>query len=119
MGTSRFSSNVLAKAGTETIRGFATISASMVTGSTLRGDTVKTNAVTASGLTVNTAATGVTYLKLGAMYIFSGAKNTAATIIANATKITSAAKGSIYLSSTGGSVWVFRSNTTASVIPMV
>jgi hypothetical protein len=104
MGNSHFDSNVLAKNGDETIRGFATISAA---------------ALTATNVTVNTAATGCTYLKLGAMYIFSGAKQTEATIVANATKITASAKGSIYLSSTGGSVWVFRSNTTASVIPMV
>jgi hypothetical protein len=125
MGDSHFKSDIYGKDGTEVIRGFATISATTLMGTNMKITTasiptLKSNAITATALTVNTAAspklTGPAYIKCGTSYIFFGTKNTEATIVPNATRVTSTPKGSIYISSGAGTLWVFDADTTATTL---
>jgi hypothetical protein len=124
MGTSHQRSNLVGKAGTETIRGFATISATAIYGGTLGGATVHAttlngNAVNATILTVNGSlnlAASTNYIKLGDhQYIFFGEQTTADAVEAAATAIDASVKGSLYLSR-GGDLFVFSADDTAATV---
>ena len=91
MGTSHFKSNVEAKNGTETITGFAEISA--------------TGNISAS-----------THVKVGAhQYILIGDVNTEASIVAVATAVDASCKGSLFMG-TKGNLWFFVTDTAASPV---
>lgn len=135
MGTAHFRSSVVAKAGTETITGFATISATALTGDltgdvtgditgsvtgTLIGDVIGnvtgnvtgdlTGDVTAS--TVGIAAGK--YIKLGStQYVLFGTLNVEASIVAEATALTATPQGSLYISD-AGYLWIFDGAGTAT-----
>jgi len=96
MGTSHFGSNVVAKDGTQTITGFATISASSLKGP-LTGDVAVSN-----------------YIKMGdTQYLLFGSVNTEASVVALATALTATPQGSLYVS-TKGALWICDGATTAT-----
>ncbi len=110
MGTSHYRSDIVAKAGTETISGFATISATSLKGA-LTGNVTGnvTGDVTSDVVTANNR------IKVGShQYIFFGGLNTEASIVAVATAVDASCKGSLYMSSGGGNLWVFDSDTAAT-----
>jgi hypothetical protein len=120
MGNSNIKSNVIGVQA-NSFKGFGTVQASLVTGTTLRSPNLKTNALTASAITRNAVASettsGLANIKLGAhQYIFFGAKQLEASIVPLATKVDTSVKGSIYLSSGSGKLWVFDSDTTATSV---
>ena len=136
MGNSHFKSNVIGKDGTETIRGFATISASALIGSTsITGAAAGGFAtLTATALTVSAAISGATisgttsittpkatidaggYIQLGAhQYILFGAMTTAASVQADVTAVDASNIGSMYLG-TDGQGWLFTAESTAATI---
>jgi len=101
MGTSHFGSNVVAKSGSETITGFATISASSLKGP-----------LTGNVTSVNVAVSD--YVKMGAnQYILFGDANVEASVVAAATALTATPQGSLYVS-TKGALWICDGATTAT-----
>jgi hypothetical protein len=118
MGTSHFDSDVYGFAGTEVIRGFATISATALRGTTLTGATLHSTGAVKAGtsVTATTFVKATTYVQLGAnQFILFGAYNTEATIVPTATNLTAtqSLKGSLYLS-TAGTMWIFDADGTAT-----
>jgi len=96
MGTSHFGSNVVAKSGSETITGFATISATALKGA-LTGDVAVSN-----------------YIKMGTnQFVLFGSVNTEASVVALATALTATPQGSLYVS-TKGALWICDGATTAT-----
>jgi hypothetical protein len=126
MGTSHQKSNLAAYDSTVTIRGFATISATTLTGGaitssslTVTGDVTVTGSVTSD--TVIASLLRITknssYIRIGDyQMIMFGSKSYEASIIAEATAVNATPGGSLYLSSGTNSLWVFDSNTTASQV---
>jgi len=88
MGTSHFKSNIVGKAGTETINGFTSVSASGI--------------YTSSKMRIGST-----------QYLLVGGLNTEASIVAVATALTVTPTGSLYLS-TAGKLWFFNGADTAS-----
>jgi len=88
MDTSHFKSNIVGKAGTETINGFTPVSASSI--------------YTSSKMRIGSA-----------QYLLVGGLNTEASIVAVATALTTTPTGSLYLS-TAGKLWFFDGADTAS-----
>ena len=130
MGTSHLRSVILGKAGTETIRGLATVSATAIIGTTgafttLTGDLTGgvTGDVTGdlTGSVDGNKIKCTSYIQLGAeQYIFFGAETTEASILAAATLLSMAGDaanatliGSLYVG-TDGYLWIFDANTTAT-----
>ncbi len=119
MGNSHFKSNVIAKTGNETIRGFATISATTLTGGTVKA----TSAMHAESLTATTVnISGVTsiaagqYIKLGShQYILFGDMDSQASVEAAATAVDASCRGSLYLG-TDGQAWIMTADDTAATI---
>lgn len=104
MGTSHFKSNIVGKAGSETIRGFTTISATTLSGTTITGSG------TVSGANVYASSK----MRIGStQYLLVGALNTEASIVAVATAVTATPQGSLYIS-TAGKLWIFDGATTAT-----
>lgn len=120
-GTSHFDSDVVAKDGTETITGFATISATALKGP-LTGDTTGTHTGLVTGdVTGDVDASAVsvdTYIQLGShQYIFFGAYDTEATIVAAATAVDASVKGSLYLSS-AANMWFYDDDDAATKVTL-
>ena len=127
MGDSHFKSNVIGKDGTETIRGFATISASTLIGSTsITGAaaggfaTLTATTLAVSGevtLSDNLTIAAAKYIQLGSyVYITSGALDTAASVAeAIASDINASCAGSLYLG-TDGQHWIMTDDTTAATV---
>ena len=88
MGTSHFKSNIVGKAGTETINGFTSVSASSV--------------YTSSKMRIGST-----------QYLLVGGLNTEASIVVVATALTTTPTGSLYLS-TAGKLWFFDGADTAT-----
>jgi len=98
-GTSHVDSSMVAKDGTESITGFATISGTTLTGSG-----------TVSGAIVS----ATNYVKIGDhKYIFNTAYATEASVVLEATAVDASIKGSIALGV--GGLWVFVSDSAASL----
>ena len=115
MGTSHFKSDVAAKAGTETITGFATISGTTVSGTTMSGTTISGTTVTASGRVTGGNVAATSYIKIGSghQYILFGGATLATSVVLAATALTATARGSLYISS-AGKLFLFTANTTAT-----
>ena len=134
MGTSHQRSNLVGLDGTETIRGFATVSATAIIGTTgafttLTGDLTGDLAGGVTGDVTGDLTGSVdgnkikctSYIQLGAeQYIFFGAETTEASILAAATLLSMAGDaanatliGSLYVG-TDGYLWIFDANTTAT-----
>lgn len=115
MGTSHYRSDIVAKAGTETISGFATISATSLKGA-LTGNVTGNVTGDVNGATVDgDVVIANNRIKVGShQYIFFGGLNTEASIVAVATAVDASCKGSLYMSSGGGNLWVFDSDTAAT-----
>ena len=116
MGTSHFDSNVYGFAGTEVIRGFATISAT-----TLQGTTLHSTGAIAAGTSVvaTTFVKTTTMLRLGtSQYIFFGTAPTEASVVADATALSTSktnVMGSMYISkATPPNIWIFDAALTAT-----
>lgn len=79
------------------------------------------SSISASGLTTVTANSFVktgSYFQIGEkIFVLGGDLNTSASIVAVATAISASVKGSLYLSSSGGRVFYFSDDTTASFLP--
>lgn len=104
MGTSHFSSNIVSSDGTQTLTGFATISATALKGA-LTGNV--TGNVTGDVAVSN-------YIKMGAtQYILFGDANVEASVVALATALTATPQGSLYVS-TKGALWIYDGATTAT-----
>lgn len=119
MGNSHFKSNVIGKAGTETIRGFATISATTLHGGTIGGATVSATTLSAVDLTVTgtlTMSASVDHIQLGAhQYILFGEQTTQAGVEAAATSVDASCKGSLYISR-DGTLWIMTADDTAASV---
>ena len=116
MGTSHIDSDLVAKNGTETITGFATIGDSSTA---LVGATVASSgAVSGTTITGSTGVIGTTYLKVGSRYIVSGlAQSTSAAVVALATSLVSTPlAGSLVLNASAGApgLWLLISDTAAT-----
>jgi hypothetical protein len=113
MGTSRFKSNVVGWDGSQTIRGFTTISATSLTGGTV----TSTGVVNANTSASTPIAKVSNYIKLSSSppaYLFFGPQTTQASVEAAATvTVTGSIRGSLYLS-TGGGLWSFTADDTAT-----
>jgi len=134
MGTSHQRSNLVGLLGTETIRGFATVSATAIAGTTgafttITGDLTGAVAGNVTGNITGNVTGSVdgnkikctSYIQLGAeQYIFFGAETTEASILAAATLLSMAGDaanatliGSLYVG-LDGYMWIFDANTTAT-----
>ena len=102
MGTSHITSNVVA--------GGQKITVASLNATNLKANTKMTTPI----------AHATSYVKIGtAQYIFVGAKNTEASIVAEATALVGTPiKGSLYLS-TAGQPWYFKTDSTASPIAKI
>jgi len=120
MGTSHFGSNVVAKSGSETITGFATISATALKGA-LTGNVTGNVTGDVTGNVTGDVTGNVTgdvavsnYIKMGAtQYILFGDANVEASVVALATALTATPQGSLYVS-TKGALWIYDGATTAT-----
>ena len=127
MGDSHFKSNVYGKAGTETIRGFTTISATTLTGQNLNGFTAITaTAMSTPTMTVTTLAhiEQVTatiadissHIKLADhQYVLAGAMDSSASVVAAATAIDASIIGTLYLGA-DGQAWICTADDTAATL---
>ena len=121
MGTSHQRSNLVGLNGTETIRGFATISATALACTTITGDLTGDVTGDVTGSVDGDKIKCTSYIQLGAeQYIFFGSETTEASIVAAATLLSMAGDaanatviGSLYLG-TDGYLWIFDANTTAT-----
>jgi len=110
MGDSHYKSNIVGKAGTEELNNFSKITVATVTASNIVGSKIR----------------ATQFIRLGtSQYIFVTSKNTAASIVPEATAISNKAVGtatpvigSLALSNKGRS-FLLISNTAASVLDMV
>ena len=102
MGDSHFKSNIIAKEGTETISGFATISATALTGD----------------VTGNLTGSTANHVQFGNCYIFSGGLNIEASVVGAATALTATPTGSLYLNTDGGGAWYFDGATSATKLTL-
>jgi pectate lyase len=132
MGTSHQRSNLVGKAGTETIRGFATISATYIYGGTLGGATVHATTFTSNAVTATTAnivtgnithanvtgtltmSASTDHIQLGDhQYIIFGEQTTQAGVEAAATAVDASCRGSLYISR-AGHLWIMTADDTAA-----
>ena len=112
MGTSHFGSNVVAKSGSETITGFATISATALKGALTGNVTGNVTGDVTGNVTGDVAVSN--YIKMGAtQYILFGDANVEASVVALATALTATPQGSLYVS-TKGALWIYDGATTAT-----
>lgn len=135
MGTSHFSSSVEAHDGTETIAGFSEISATTLTdGTTSLSAGAITGATSISGTTVTdgtaqlsggvvsgaTSVRATNYVQIGDSYLFLGSSITtnAASILAAASSLvtTASLKGSMFISASPVSAWVFTATNTCATL---
>jgi hypothetical protein len=121
MGTSHFDSDVYGFDGTEVIRGFATVSATALQGTTLTGVTLHSTGAIAANTSVvaTTFVKTTTMLRLGtSQYIFFGTAPTEASVVADATALSTSktnVMGSMYLSKASTvALWVFDGALTAT-----
>ena len=124
VGTNKIDANLIGKAGTETITGFATLgdsstalvgatvtSSGAVSGTTIDGS----GTITGAGIVAGANVRATNYVKVGAAkYIFSTYSSAATTIVAEATSVSASLKGSITLGQ--GVAWLFVTDGTASPI---
>jgi len=110
MGDSHYKSNIVAKAGTETISGFASVGGTAVTGTT----------VTATGAVTGATVVATSYVKIGSIYILSGTvpTNSSASILAAAVALVSAPvpKGTLFINASPGALWQFTATMTAATL---
>ena len=120
MGDSHFKSSVRAKTGDEVIRGFATVSATALSGATITGTTVTDGTFsTTSGVVTGVTSLTSAQFKMGAnTYIFAGALTTEASVLALATSLTASPQGSLYLSTAGaaGACWLVTAANAATAL---
>ena len=103
MSNSTIDSNLVGKAGSETISNFASISGTAVAGTT--------------GTFTDTLAGGGTYIKVGGhKYIIFGTLSTQASIEALGTALDASIAGSMYSGRDG--LWFFTTDAIASVCTM-
>ena len=141
MGTSHIDSNLVGKDGVETISGFASIAASIVTATALTslaavtaGSTIAAGTTVTAGTNIISTAGNITgdagyvsggnvratnYIKVGSRYLFGGAvTNNEASVMAAATAFiaTTSLTGGLFLNaiSSAGTTWMFDTPTTAT-----
>jgi len=107
MGTSHQRSNLVAKNGTQTISGFASITATALSAPTITSTTSVSSA----------KVIATSYIKIGSRYMFSGnvTANTASVVAAASALVTIASlKGSIFLNE--GALWQFTATNVAKQV---
>jgi len=122
MGTSHIDSDLVAKNGTETITGFATmgdastalVGATVVSSGAVSGTTITGSSVIQGTTSIATAG----YIKIGSRYIAQGfCLTNSASVVALATSLCGTPiAGSLFMNASAGkvSLWVITSETTAT-----
>ena len=124
MGDSHYKSNIVGKAGTETISNIATITGTALVGSTsLTSPAIEgTTSLTSPAVEGTTSVTSPnviasSYLTVGTKYVFFSKSGTEASIILEATALVGASvKGSMTLGA--GANWIHNTDTAAKVITL-
>lgn len=122
MGDSHYRSNIIAKVGTETLKGFTCTVPSMTATLLVAGTSVTapavagTTSVTAPTVTGSTKVVGTGYLQVGTKFIFPTVQSHAASIQAEATLLIggTCTKGSMALGA--GELFLFTSDNVATMI---
>jgi len=122
MGTSHIDSDLVAKDGTETITGFATMgdaSTALVGATVVSSGAVSGTTITGSGVIQGTTMIATSaYIKVGNRYIIQGlAQSTSAAVIALATSLVSTPiGGSLVMNASAGApgLWLIISDTAAT-----